>query len=83
MIIKTVREKGITFKLDEPVLELFKQMRIVSSKLLEDLQPHPYYLQVSLNLQICSNFWLISHIKFNVYIFLSIREYFKLINHKP
>ncbi len=49
MIIKTVREKETTFKLDEPITELFKQMRLVSQKVIENLQPHPYYLQVSHN----------------------------------
>lgn len=47
MIIKTVREKDINFKLDEPVAEIFNRMRQVSLKVIENLQPHPFYLSVS------------------------------------
>jgi len=46
-MVKTVREKDITFKLDEPISELFSQMRKVSQKAIEGMNPHPYYLEVS------------------------------------
>lgn len=47
MIIKTVRERGVSFQLDEPVAEIFSRMRQVSLKVIESLQPHPFYLSVS------------------------------------
>lgn len=43
-IIKTVRERGSVFKLDEPISELFNRMREVSKKVLATLDPHPHYL---------------------------------------
>jgi len=47
LIIKTVREKDIVFKLDDPVSEVFSRMRKVSQEVLKTLVPHPYYLRVS------------------------------------
>jgi len=44
MIVKTIRERGVTFKLDEPLSEIFRRMRDMSNTLLKDLKPHPCYL---------------------------------------
>lgn len=43
-IVKTIRERGSTFKLDEPISELFSRMRNVSKKVLASLDPHPHYM---------------------------------------
>ena len=48
-IVKTIRERGSTFKLDEPISELFSRMRNVSKKVLASLDPHPHYMMVSQN----------------------------------
>jgi enoyl reductase-like protein len=47
-IVKTVREESTLFKLEEPIQEIFKRMRKVSQKVLDDLRPHPHYLQVNI-----------------------------------
>jgi len=44
-IIKTVREKGTIFKLDDSVYELLNRMRQVSNKMLASMNPHPCYLE--------------------------------------
>lgn len=54
-IVKTIREPGIKFKLDDPVQEIFKRMRKVSARVLENLKPHPHYLTVS-KFKNCRNF---------------------------
>ena len=46
-IVQTIREKGVTFKLDEPLSEIFRRMREMSNTLLKDLKPHSCYLLVS------------------------------------
>ena len=52
-ILKTVREKGTVYKLDQPVNEIFSRMRGVSKKFLDTLDPNTFYLTVSV-LQICA-----------------------------
>ena len=39
-IIKTIREKGTIFKLDDSVYELLNRMRGVSNKTLATMNPH-------------------------------------------
>ena len=46
-IIRTVREKGTVFKLDQPINEIFDRMRKVSKEYLEILKPNSFYLTVS------------------------------------
>ena len=46
-MLKTVRERGTVFKLDQPVNEIFSRMREVSKKYLEILDPNSFYLTVS------------------------------------
>lgn len=59
--MKTVRERAATFKLDEPISELFSRMRAVSKKVLVTLDPHPHYLMVSdknLKFEFCGQSYL-------------------------
>jgi hypothetical protein len=66
-IVKTIREKDLIYKLDDPIPDIFKRMREVSKKIIENMQPNPYYLQVShcflfdqkfnLNLNLCGKIY--------------------------
>lgn len=49
-IVKAVRAKAATFKLDQPVSEIFARMRTVSEQYLSTLQPNSFYLTVSIEL---------------------------------
>ena len=47
-IVKAVRANSATFKLDQPMAEIFARMRAVSEQYLSALQPNSFYLTVSI-----------------------------------
>jgi hypothetical protein len=46
-IVKTVRAPDMTYKVEEPIGEIFLRMREISEKV-KTLKPHPMYLSVSI-----------------------------------
>jgi hypothetical protein len=58
-IVRTVREESCVFKLEEPVAEIFKRMRKVQKKVLDDMVAHPHYLTVGIHFhfKFSQNFW--------------------------
>ena len=47
-IVRTVRSRSATFKMDFPMSEIFARMRQVSDQFLSTLQPNSFYLTVSI-----------------------------------
>ena len=45
-IVRSIRTAGTQFKVEEPISEIFRRMRLISEKV-KTLELHPIYLSVS------------------------------------